>query len=371
MAVKILHMADLHIGANESFLGERAVSRRLEALLTFEKAVDLAKEERVQLFLIAGDLLDSNRIENSFVERVLDKISTANEIKFVLSLGNHDPFNSDSPFSRARIPENLYVMPTKDTCIEPFEGVKVYGRSFSESLQKGEDRFSVPADENAVNIMCIHGCFGISGEYNPISDNFVLTSGMDYIALGHIHKRSEPLKLGNTYIAYSGCTEGLGFDELGEKGVYIGNIDKNLCDITFVPIQRRMHIVERIDVTNLESGTEIFDKTLLFLKEKYGENFADNLYKIVLTGEIPETLDIDKNEIAERLKSVTYFAKVYDETSIKFDLQKIKNEVTLRGIFVKNMLEKIASDKENKTIYERALKLGLKAFEKEVNFDED
>ena len=55
MAVKILHMADLHIGANESFLGEKAVSRRLEALLTFEKAVDLAKEERVQLFLIAGD----------------------------------------------------------------------------------------------------------------------------------------------------------------------------------------------------------------------------------------------------------------------------------------------------------------------------
>ena len=108
---------------------------------------------------------------------------------------------------------------------------------------------------------------------------------------------------------------------------------------------------------------------LIYLEN--GENFADNLYKIVLTGEIPETLDIDKNEIAERLKSVTYFAKVYDETSIKFDLQKIKNEVTLRGIFVKNMLEKIASDKENKTIYERALKIGLKAFEKEVNFDED
>ena len=371
MSVKILHLADLHIGASESFLGERAVSRRLEALFTFEKAVDLAKEEGVQLFLIAGDLLDSNRIENSFVERITDKISSVPEIKFILSLGNHDPLNSDSPFLKVKTPENLYVMPTKDTCINVLDGVKVYGKSFGESLQKGEERFSVAADENAVNIMCIHGCYGVSGEYNPISDSFVLNSGMDYIALGHIHKRTEIKKLGNTYIAYSGCTEGLGFDETGEKGVYIGDIDKNSCNLAFVPIAKRMHIVEKFDITDLESETEIFDKTVSFLKEKYGENFADNLYKIILTGEIPDTFEINKNEIAERLKTVTYFAKVYDETSIKFDLQKIKNEVTLKGVFVKNMLEKIALDSENKALYERALKIGLKAFSGEVSFDED
>lgn len=371
MAVKILHLADLHIGASETFLGERAASRRLEALFTFEKAVDLANTQGVKLFLIAGDLLDSNRIENSFVERVTDKISSVPEIKFILSLGNHDPLNSDSPFLRVKLPSNLYVMPTKDTCIEVLDGVKVYGKSFAESLQNGQEEFSVSADENTVNIMCIHGCFGLSGEYNPISDNFVIKSEMDYIALGHIHKRTEPKKVGNTYIAYSGCTEGLGFDETGEKGVYIGDIDKNSCELQFVPIQRRMHLIEKIDVTGLENEGKIFDKTLSLLKEKYGENFADNLYKIVLSGEIPETFEIDSKEIAERLKTVTYFAKVYDETSIKFDLESIKNEVTLKGVFVKNMLEKIALDSENKALYERALKIGLKAFSKEVNFDED
>ncbi|MCQ2455049.1 MAG: DNA repair exonuclease [Clostridia bacterium] len=371
MGIKILHLADLHIGANESFLGEKASGRRIEALLTFERAVDIAKEEGVELFLIAGDLLDSNKIENSFISRITDKISSVPEIKFVISFGNHDPLNSESPFLKIKTPKNLIIMPTVDSVFEIKEGVKVYGRSFSETLESGSDRFSIEADGETVNIMCIHGCFGISGEHNPISDNFVITSGMDYIALGHIHKRTTPRKLGNTYIAYCGCTEGLGFDELGEKGVYIGEIDKNTCELQFFPIYKRMHIAEKTDVSGAKDETEIFRKTVSLLREKYGENFGENLYKIVLTGEIEEDIQIDKNEIAERLKEITYFAKVYDETTIKFDPQKIKNEESLKGVFVKNMLLKAEQDPENRVIYERALKIGLKAFSGEVNFDED
>ena len=42
------------------------------------------------------------------------------------------------------------------------------------------------------------------------------------MALGHIHKRTEPLRFGNTVCAWPGCPEGRGFDELGEKGFYQG-----------------------------------------------------------------------------------------------------------------------------------------------------
>ena len=44
-SVKILHTADLHIGARDAFLGTAAESRRFEALLTYERIVDLAKEK--------------------------------------------------------------------------------------------------------------------------------------------------------------------------------------------------------------------------------------------------------------------------------------------------------------------------------------
>ena len=43
-SVKILHCADLHIGAVVSSLGEKSESRKSEALITFENIINLARE---------------------------------------------------------------------------------------------------------------------------------------------------------------------------------------------------------------------------------------------------------------------------------------------------------------------------------------
>ncbi len=369
--IKILHCADLHIGANESFLGERANSRRAEALITFEKTVDFALENGVRVFLIAGDLLDSNRIESSFAERILSKVKEAAGIEFVYAAGNHDPLNSESPFLKMKIPENFHILPAKDGFFEVEKGVKVYGKSFCEVLCKGEEKFSLEPDENCINIMCIHGEYGISGDHNPINDNFIINSGMDYIALGHVHARTEPEKIGNTYVAYSGCIEGLGFDELGEKGVYIGYVGKNLCDLTFVKMAKRQHIAEKADISDCNENAEVANKILEILKGKYGEDFADNLYKIVLTGQVDESFSPDLTEIAERIKDKTYFAKIKDKTEIKFNLEQLKTEKSLKGIFTLNMLEKMESEPQSAERLNEALKLGLRAFSGEVQFDED
>ena len=69
--VKILHTGDIHICAEESFLGEKAELRRRETLLTFERIIDLGVKNQVDLILIAGDLFHSNNIESSFVDGVL------------------------------------------------------------------------------------------------------------------------------------------------------------------------------------------------------------------------------------------------------------------------------------------------------------
>ena len=56
--VKILHCADIHIGAAQSFLGTLAEKRRYEVLMTFERIIDMAKENDVKIIAIAGDLFD-------------------------------------------------------------------------------------------------------------------------------------------------------------------------------------------------------------------------------------------------------------------------------------------------------------------------
>ena len=72
--VKILHCADIHIGAAESFLKTNAESRRMETLLTFERIIDLSISKGVEIIAIAGDLFDSNKVSDRFIDAVLKKI---------------------------------------------------------------------------------------------------------------------------------------------------------------------------------------------------------------------------------------------------------------------------------------------------------
>ena len=374
--VKILHCADIHIGAALSFLGDTAAQRRYETLLTFERIIDTAVTEGIKIIAAAGDIFDSNGVEDGFVSAVFKKIASVPEIKVVLALGNHDPLSAQSPFKTGELPKNLFVLGTKDECIT-FDDLKtrVYGRSFDDVYLKGEEGFSVtPPEDGYVNLMVLHGEVrsDLNSNYNSVTANFIKESGMDYIALGHIHKRTEPQKIGNTFYAYCGCPEGQGFDETDEKGVYIGEIGKGICDLSFVPMSKRRHICEKIDVTGINSSAEISGSVLTLLREKYGEQYGENLYKIELTGSISEDFNLNLTEILSRVSEKVYFAKIKDRTEFLVDTEKLANEVSLKGLFVKNMLERInnAFDGEREAL-QNALKLGLRAFGSEVAYNED
>ncbi len=374
-SVKILHCADIHIGAAESFLNERAEGRRTETLITFENIIKAAKQNNVNILLIAGDLFNSNNIEKSFSDRVFDCMTSVPDIKIVIAAGNHDPLNHNSPYKTASLPKNVYVLDTKDCFVEFADlNTRVYGKSFKEVYMQGVSAFSLKPDADFINIMCIHGELrsDLGSDYNSITNSFIENSGMDYMALGHVHKRSDVAKIGNTYVSYCGCPEGQGFDELGEKGVYVGDISKDNCNLKFIPTAKRMHIAEKIDISGYNTSAEIADFIINEIKQKHGDNYNDNLYKIILTGAIQDGVDISVPEITSRLNSLLYFAKVKDKTEIKIDFDAISQEQSLKGIFVKKMLEKInAADHTQKEILKAALNIGLKAFTAEVSYDED
>lgn len=373
--IKILHTADLHIGAAESFLGADADARRFETLITAEKIIDLAIKEKVDLIAIAGDLFDSNTVEERFITAIFEKIKSAAPIKVIFAAGNHDPLNADSPFLNRSLPENLYVLGITDECIT-FDDIntKVYGRSFEHSYLQGEESFTIKTDENYINVLVQHGELksDLNSDYNAITPKFVRNSGMDYIALGHVHKRTEIGKLEGISFAYCGCPEGQGFDELDQKGVYIGEVGKKHCDLKFTPVSKRLHIEEKVDVSSCNDSNEIFAAVLKQLENVHGENFRDNLYKIELTGEISEDTEIITAEILSRLSGELYFVKLKNSTEFLLDYEALANEPTLKGIFVKKMLEKSANaTEEEKQIIKKALNLGLKAFKTEVKYDED
>ena len=68
--LRIIHTADVHLGARHDDLGEQASAQRERQFAAFTAAMDLALAEKVDLFLIAGDLFDSNVQPKRSVERV-------------------------------------------------------------------------------------------------------------------------------------------------------------------------------------------------------------------------------------------------------------------------------------------------------------
>ncbi len=368
-SVKILHTADIHIGARDAFLGIAAESRRFETLLTFERIVDLAKEKEVKILAIAGDLFDSNAVETAFVDGVFNKIASVPEIKVIFAAGNHDPLNANSPFQSTTLPQNLFVLKTNDDVIT-FEDikVKVYGRSFESVYLKGEEEFTIKPDNDYINIMVQHGELraDMGSDYNSITPKFVKKSGMDYIALGHVHTHTPIGKIENTYFAYCGCPEGQGFDELDEKGVYLCTVSKGKCEMEFIKVSKRQHIVRRVDITGCDDVTAAI---LNDIKANL-QNWADNLYKIELVGSISPESEFNIAEITTRLSSVLYYVKVKDETEFALDLELLAADPTLKGVFVKNMLEKMQNT-EDKDAIMRALNIGLRAFNSEVKYNED
>ena len=99
----------------------------------------------------------------------------------------------------------------------PELGLVVHGAAFTgpeqpESLLAG---FAAPADGRR-HIGLLHvELDGAEERYDPLRREEIAASGLDYLALGHVHKRTEPLTLGRTVCAWPGCPEGRGFDELG------------------------------------------------------------------------------------------------------------------------------------------------------------
>ena len=90
--LRIIHTADVHLGARHDDLGEQAAAQRERQFAAFKAAVDLALREKVDLFLIAGDLFDSNVQPRRSVERVAAELKRLAEAKIrtVIIPGTHD-----------------------------------------------------------------------------------------------------------------------------------------------------------------------------------------------------------------------------------------------------------------------------------------
>ena len=373
--VKIVHTADLHFDTpfNEVDDKQRAINKE-ELKEVFKNIINFCKEKQVDILLLAGDIFDNltlNRETIYFLENVFNNIK---ETRVFISPGNHDPYNNNSFYKLIKWPENVYIFKDKleKVYIKELE-TNVWGAAFNEKYVRESLIRGFSQNNKEINILAIHGEISSSSEgneYNPITLKDIKESGMDYIALGHRHNFSGVLKEGNTFYSYSGCPQGRGFDETGDKGIIYGYVSKGAVELSFIKTCKRNYEEVYVDISNLFGYEEVIKKILDVIKE---EDRKNNLYKIILKGEVSEKFHIEEKVLKSKLVKDFYFCKVVDKTSIALDIKELSKGYSVKSIFVKNLLKKLQEAKtdEEKDIIKMALKIGVSSLsEAEVNIDD-
>jgi len=374
--VKILHGADFHFDTPFKELSASMGEKRNEDIKkSFESLINIVKEEDISILLLCGDIFDNKCIKKSTLEFLKDRLESINKTKVFIVAGNHDPLNDRSFYNLLTWPENVHIF-SNDMEAVVLEDLKtvVYGKSFSSNYEKTSllKGFQVPVEyKEYINIMALHGEIARGeqeNEYNPLTLEEIRNSKLDYLALGHRHGFSNIKREGETFYAYSGCPEGRGFDELGEKGIIIGEVYKGYNNLKFRAISQRVYELKEVYLTGINSQEEILRLIINSVDEK---NKVKNFYKIILKGEVYSDLPINIKRLQYRLKEMFYYIKIIDETTVKLDYDMVKNENSLRGIFLRKVYKRLEEEPENKESLERALKLAFNALrEEDINLDD-
>lgn len=362
--IKFLHLGDLHL--DTPFTGmniEKAKDMSEAQRNSFSAAIEYASKENISIVLISGDLFDSEYYSKSTLDFISRKFESCPECKFVISPGNHDPYNSSGPYYRYEFPENVHVFKSEtiSSVKYPSLNATVYGYAFTSDsyTRRPLSGFCVPYD-GSYNIMCAHGdTESPLSKYAPITKSDIAMSRLDYIALGHIHTKPEILSENNTYYTYSGCLCGRDFSEYGEKGGVLVTLDNSggrktteVKRVRFCP-----WIFSEYNISLSGAFSENEAKNIIFAaieENKYTQNFT----RINLSGIV--SFKINLQEIKAALKN--HELTIRDKTINLKDFSSLEGDYSLKGEFYRALKDKLESTDPSEQLKAfRALKLGLEA----------
>ena len=356
MMIKLIHAADLHLDSPFSGLDpQQAAERRGEQRELLGRLAELARERKADAVLLSGDLLDTGRTFRETAELLSAHLGSTGCPVFIAP-GNHDFYQGNSPYAAMEWPENVHIFHNEQVeCVElPDKNCVIHGAAFTSARQSVSPLhgFRVP-DDGRTHVMVLHGEVDGSGDYGTIARADIAASGLDYLALGHVHQYSGLNQEGQTCWAYPGCPEGRGFDELGEKGVLYLEVENGTVREEFVPLARRRYQILKVDLTGQSDP-------LSAIRTALPVNTGEDIYRIILTGERPEGLNL--SVLQRELEGGFYALTLRDKTRAARQVWARMEEDTLTGLFLREMSRLCGEDPENETL-QLAVRFGLAALE--------
>lgn len=380
---RLLHIADVHLGARHQDLGPAAAQQRERQFSAFRRAVDLALQERVDLVVVAGDLFDSNDQPRRSVERAAGELGrlVGASIPAVLLPGTHDCFESASiyrAFDMAALAgaypgSDAVVVLTPQRCSVTYRGprIRVEGfvvdgkRASRDPLAGMGATLAAEAAEHpgTWGVGVIHGSLAIPGRVEQdevlFTEAEIARSGFDYLALGHWHSFRQG-RAGRTTWAYPGAPEPVAVDQDGSGGVLIVALEEaggeRRVSIERREIGRTRFRKLQLDAATIRSQDELC-RRLAELRD------PDLVLDVRLVGVSAPTLEIREEEVESEVGGSFLRFRFRDRAVHAPSGGPVPPADTIAGAFLRDLETRIAAaeaagDLDRAREYQDALHLG-------------
>ena len=355
--LRLLHTADVHLGARHADLGDAASAQRERQFAAFRTSVDLAIAEKVDLFLVAGDLFDSNVQPRRSVERVAAELARLAQarIRSVLIPGTHDVYDRSSVYRAYDLPALAGTRPAEEmvTILAPERpwihlpslDVVVHGPVFATKRAPHSPLRDLAAAETPAatwRIGLLHASISIPGRTEH--DEVVVTldeigaSGLDYLALGHWHSAQSSKAKGVAY-AYSGAPEPVAVDQDRAGKVLLVTLEER-DGAKAVAIDER--VVGRTSFVSLDvdAATVASQPALIDMLRATAD--PDQVLDVRLIGVRPDTLDLEPLEVEQTLKAAYLRVRVRDASRPALTEGALPPAETIAGAFIRSVEGRIA-----------------------------
>ena len=340
--MRIIHCADLHLDSRMSanLTKEKARERQAELLNTFEKMMEYAVLHLVDAIIIAGDLYDTKNISAAARNTVREAILRNPGIDFYYLKGNHDAESFLSNLEE--MPENLKLFDNTWTSYAADKAGRVMITGTELCKENAASVYhELTLDMEKFNIVVLHGQEAEHASRDGaevISLRSLRNKGIDYLALGHIHSYKTGELDNRGRYCYPGCLEGRGFDECGEHGFVVLDIDgeKRSFHREFIPIACRQIYALDVDITGCITTADIAGRIRAVLAQ--AELKMSSLVKLVLKGSVDVECEKNIELLTKQFEDGYYFLKIDDESRLNVDYGMFALDESLKGEFVRTVM---------------------------------
>lgn len=354
--LRIIHTADVHLGARHDDLGDQAAAQRERQFAAFVAAIDLALAEKVDLFLVAGDLFDSNVQPRRSVERVaaqLQRLAGA-KIRTVIAPGTHDAYDRSSIYRAYDLKalagstqdDDLVTVATPERPAIHLAAcdVVVHAPVFPTKRAPHSPLrdLDAAADGATYRVGIVHGSVAIPGKTDRdevvITTDEIAATHLDYLALGHWHSAQQGKAGGVTY-AYAGAPEPVALDQDRAGKVLLVELDR-VAGVTSVKVTERQVGRTRFSRSAVDAATVASQPALIESLARQAD--PDLVLDVRITGVRPDELDLDTDEIEAALAPSFLKVRVRDVSMPALTEGSLPSPDTIAGAFIRDLEARIA-----------------------------